>query len=364
MGVNSPTDVVVLVDNALYNYESASEFPIPVSMYRNMAGRAGRLLAGGPPEGLALLVACSVPDAQRMLDRYIDGPLPALASRLGDLPPQDLVLALLQLQPEASAVQLTEDLSRTYWGFLQDRSDLWVRTQRRRLEESLAQLTIDGFTIADSPGKWKLTPRGRIVAGFGMETQSARRLLHAIARIRHAGEPIDVLALALLAQLTVEMDRVNMPKGATSPDVAEGQRGPLRSRPVLWAALVDPEGVGGDVAKCIGDRVHRLKAIVPWLRGTKLADIERGYARERPDEPVAGRFRGMVDRTLDVLPAVAAMLLVELPDRSAEIKAAYGLARHQLAVGGSAAAAQLHSLRLNLTRHQCLQLVGGWAHRF
>ena len=358
MGVNSPTDVVVFVDNKIFKGEIEGEVEISVALYRNMAGRAGRLLPGGPSEGTSLLIAESEPDARRLLERYITSPPPALESRLGKLSTEDLAVALLQLQPHASVVQLAEDLGRTYCGFLQPRKDEWIRTQRRALEESLAQLQREGFVVVPAAGRWSLSARGRIVSAFGMEVNSARRLLHAIETIRQTSEPIDVLALTLLAQLTVEMDRVPMPRGETAIEVPEQQRGPLRNRPTLWGILIDATGLAGNRSQVIGNRVHRLMGIVPWLRGERLSDIERRYSRDSRQEAVAGKFRGMVERVLDVLPAVANLLLVELPTRSNEIKSAFGLARHQLAVGGGAAAAELHALRLSLRRHQCLQLVG------
>jgi helicase len=357
MGVNSPTDVVVFVDNGIFSYQEGREIPISIPTYRNMAGRAGRLVAGGPQSGTALLVSISEPDAERLWALYIDGVPPALESQLGNLAPEDLAIALLQLQAEATPVQLTEDLGRTYWGFLQNRTDSWVRTHRRRLEESLALLSNEGFAVQSTPGRWALAPRGRTAAAFGLELHAVRRLLRLIGKLRGTAEPIDILTLVVITQASVGIDDVFMPKGTTSATVEVDKRGPLTRRPILWDVLVDPAGLIGDADEYVGNRVHRLLAIIAWLRGGTLADIERQYARASGDEPVAGRFRAMIDRTIDLLPAVAALMVVELPEKTAEIKASFALARHQLAVGGNAAAGQLYALRLKLGRHDCLRLV-------
>ena len=95
MGVNMPTDVVVVADYKRF-YPARGQWrfsEIPVSEYKNAAGRAGRL--GQRSAGLAVLVAEQDFEQQQLLDFYCRGDVEAVESQLPKEAFADVVFGIL-----------------------------------------------------------------------------------------------------------------------------------------------------------------------------------------------------------------------------------------------------------------------------
>ncbi len=69
------------------------------------------------------------------------------------------------------------------------------------------------------------------------------------------------------------------------------------------------------------------------------------------------KLRELAGRSIDILSAVAAVAAAVVPDESESLRSLVPSLRARLEIGGSAAASNIHRLRLALTRGQCLALV-------
>jgi replicative superfamily II helicase len=357
MGVNLPADTVIIVDHEFWQGYDRPALPLTIPTYRNMAGRAGRMLPNGPHRGTALLVARSKHEQSVLWDQLLAHAPQSLRSDLALLEIDDLALTLLQLRSDASPVDLVEDLADTFWGFTQAEQPDWSLGQRRKIEGALAVLEGDGLVVQVSPGRWRLTSLGNLAAMFSIRAESARRVRHAAESIITAGEPIDAFALLTIVQVAVEMDEVLMPKGWTS--TTEAPR-PFANRAMLWQVLTAPSGpTAAQTPNGPGDRLHRVLALLHWGKGRPLKEMENIYGRSVDSaSPVASLFRSMVDRTGDLLPGIAALIGVVRPEYMQSIRAILPNLRNRLAVGGDEVVAQLYAMRLGLSRGECRALVG------
>jgi hypothetical protein len=355
-GVNLPADRVVFVDTERYNGTSSE--PISVVDYRNIAGRAGRLMPGGPPRGLSVLVAQSQHSAEQMWAGFIVAGPSALGSSLGDLPNEDLVMLLLRQFESATVNDLTRALADTYWATTQRVDPLWRRARRAEMEESLDRLVVAGLVSKVGDTDWTLTSVGRVAAGYGLGWRSAAAVSDGVRRLREADERVDALALIVLTLVTEEIHDCRCPRGETAvPSTApEG----LVGRPVLWNILAG-ESDDSEFAAA-GNRLHKLEAISKWFSGVALRDVEAFYARTASDAAVAGMLFNLLHRVGALLPAVAAIAWLARPESERELRQHAQRLRGQLHIGGGKFAAALHRLRLGLTRGQCLALVRGGIH--
>jgi len=95
MGVNLPTDVVVIADTKRWipdrgNWRSED---LSVAEYKNAAGRAGRL--GQRTEGLAIIVAPTETEQRQLVDYYCRGEVEAVESQLPMSPLDDVAFGVL-----------------------------------------------------------------------------------------------------------------------------------------------------------------------------------------------------------------------------------------------------------------------------
>lgn len=358
MGINTPADAVIVVDNTLWNPESGDQ-PIKLINYRNMAGRAGRSVRGGPAEGTAYVIADSDHELDGLWKRYIDPDPILLQSSLGDLPAEDLLVSLLDLRGEAGFAKLLSDAGDTYWGFLSRQGAGWEVAQRRAFDASLQALRRDGFVEDATSPNVRLTPLGRVCATFGLHVRSVRRLKKALETIASNGNPIDEPCIVALAQVTVELDDLPMPKlrPPFMTSMAEGKRGPLNDRNATYDALVDRFDLEeGQADERIAARLHRFVGLFYWMKGESPRRVEEIYSTGA-EQPALRRLRDAADRTADMVPAIAAVVMALFPDRAGAVRTIINGLRARLEIGGSEAASRLHRLRLGLTRPQCLALV-------
>lgn len=347
-GVNLPADSVVFVDDV--RYDGVSAVPLEVADYRNIAGRAGRLIPNGPRSGLSILVAGNEHSLQQQWQKYIVSDPTPLRSSLGKLCAEDLCLLLLRHFDTASVNDLASTLADTYWATAEQVDSRWKRARRGEIEIALEKLGEVLLVERPAPTEWKLSAVGRIAAGYGLSWISATRVRGAVSEMVTSQEEVDTLALAVLALSTDELERCRCPFGATQVP----QKAPARfaSRPVLWSVLTSD-----DSHNDLGNRLHKLDTISKWLNGHSLSDVENHFARDANDRAVAGLFFTILHRLEAVLPAVAAIAAVIAADQASAIREAAARLRLQLSIGAGKEAALLHRLRLGLSRGQCLALV-------
>ncbi|HJU36256.1 MAG TPA: DEAD/DEAH box helicase [Gaiellaceae bacterium] len=114
MGVNMPTDVVVVADyKRFYPARGQWQFSeIPVSEYKNAAGRAGRL--GQRSSGLAVLLAERDSEQRQMLDYYCRGEVEAVESQLPKEAFADVVFGILCGGLAHNRAELVEFITATF----------------------------------------------------------------------------------------------------------------------------------------------------------------------------------------------------------------------------------------------------------
>ena len=95
MGVNLPTDVVVICDSNWWHLDQGNwrSEDITVAQYKNAAGRAGRL--GLRTSGQAVLIAPTDTQQRQLLDYYCNGEVEPIASQLAGRPFDDVVFGVL-----------------------------------------------------------------------------------------------------------------------------------------------------------------------------------------------------------------------------------------------------------------------------
>jgi helicase len=349
-GVNLPADAVVFVDTIRYN--GKDDVPISAVDYRNIAGRAGRLIPNGPPRGLSVLVAQSQYMEQDMWERYVTAPPPSLTSSLGDLPNEDLVVLLLRQFESATVNDLTDALALTYWAISERVDPSWRRARRTEMEASLGRLEAASLVSRVSDTEWTLTPIGRVAAGFGLSWRSATSVAEGVVVLSRGGERLDFLGLAILALSTLEIQEARCPRRQTASQPRTAPPVFLAQRPLLWGVL---KSDADDIT--IEDSVRKLMAINKWIKGDSLRDVEDYFASGANDDVAAGMFFNLLHRLTALLPAVAAIARLCVPESEDLSHDQVRRLSLRLSIGGGMDAAALHRLRLGLTRGQCLKLV-------
>ena len=95
-GVNTPADVVILLDHKRYEFSRRTSVPIPVEEYKNSVGRAGRF--GISSEGHSYLVVDSANETRLVGPHYLFGHAEQVRSSMPEAPDAGaLVLGLLSL---------------------------------------------------------------------------------------------------------------------------------------------------------------------------------------------------------------------------------------------------------------------------
>lgn len=354
MGVNLPADVTLLVGADVWR--DKAKRPLPVPAYRNMAGRAGRLLPNGPTEGLALLVAASKQEEQVLWTRYVEAPPPSLRSTLGDLPTAERTVGLLHQRANASPVDLARDLGQTFWGFTEGSAPKWTTERRRETETALGELELSGLATQSSPGRWTLTQFGEIAAGFGLSLRSVAAVRRLAESAQSSDLPINGVCLVFLTQVMAELDGVALPKGGVSLASRPTCPKELGTYAALWTFMVAADGPTACTVDEANARARRVSALLQWRSGKSVPELESLLDRSGEGEPVSGHLRSIVERTIDMLPAAAAIAVRVAPEQTEAIRRVLTSAKNQLSVGGDAAAGELFCLRLGLSREECRKL--------
>lgn len=284
-GVNTPAETVIIVE---------TEFPgrppedYTVAVYKNMAGRAGRL--GFAVQGRSILLAGD--DFQRglLFDRYVNGqPEPIRSS----FDPQELdtwVLRLLSQIKEVPRDDVVTLLSNTYTGYLETRaSQTWEPQMRTKLKDLLRRMLELGL-LEEEMGLVRLSLLGKACGKSHLKLRSAMRLVELLRRTPDGSLTAQML-LALIHTLP-EFD------DAYTPMFRRGQR------ETVWRDHVT-QHYGRDVAVALQQwasdnmayhaRCKRVAVLQAWTDGRPIGDIENTFTVNSFYRIGAGDIRSFAD---------------------------------------------------------------------
>jgi helicase len=167
------------------------------------------------------------------------------------------------------------------------------------------------------------------------------------------GDPISLVDLLLLAQVTVELDQVYMPRNKKS-----------RQEMARWPNSLVQIGCSGSLVSSLhvggGDPVDRAKkamAAIRYISPRALRDIEAELTVHMREAGIAGPIRGAAQRTRDVVTAVAQIAMLQ--GRSLAEEDLADIAMVSLETGAPASSAHLAIVLGNgLTRADYLALHG------
>jgi helicase len=344
MGVNTPAEAVVI---AGLQHPFADAYSI--AEYKNMAGRAGR--PGLAETGESYIVASDRPTPSDAWHRYVLGAPEAIESHfLGQhTDPQTIIVrSLAALGGSVEEQELIDLLENSYaiWHLQhQGYSQGWDCGQLRADLEALIQ---GGLVDREPSGVITLTALGQFAGESGIEVRSVAQVSSAL---RFIGPAIGLADLVLLAQVTVELDGVYIPRNKRSRQ--EMQRWPnTLVRLGCTPGLINSLHVGG------GDPMARAKRAVAALRfisATQLQQIEAELTQHMRESGIAGPIRGAAQRTRDVVSAVAQ--IATLQGRTLASEDLADVAMVLLETGAPAELAELAiALGSTLNRAQYLQL--------
>ena len=182
MGVNLPSDVVIVVDTTRHTPAAGRwrRQDIPVSEYRNAAGRAGRL--GKRTAGFSILLADNAVEQRQLVNAYVLGRVEPIKSQIPTRPLADVVFDLVAsgiAHDEDSAVEfITSTFAyRTFY----EREGGGPNEVRRSVLDAVATCLRIGLVVREN-GRPHATQVGRILAGGGLSLSTATRLAALLER--------------------------------------------------------------------------------------------------------------------------------------------------------------------------------------
>jgi replicative superfamily II helicase len=354
MGVNTPASTVIVVDHEWYHGKTRSMRPLRVLDYRNMVGRAGRLGHTAKGFGTSYLLAEDEATASRLWDQYVTATGTRLSSGLGDLPVEDLVLALLALSGSARETDLLQSVVGTFYGFQMQSDAAWAGDTRLKFRAAVQRLLSDGFMTRDADGTLTLNPLGRVCGWDGLRCSSARRVLAAVRHLVVRKEHLDEMALLVLTQVTEELDDQWTPTYIDGEFYLKNAPEWFRERPALLEALRVAECGPERPERRLAERLKRTWTLRSWVDGQPLDRIEAAYGQG--EEPATMHLQAAVERTGDLLRAIAGVAATVVPDRKDDIAKEMSSLRLRLEHGVDKVAGELCALALGLTRHEARQL--------
>ena len=305
MGVNTPAWSVVIE-----GLTHPGGVPYSVAEYKNMVGRAGRL--GWTRTGKAFLVAPR--DEYSLWSSYVLGQPEALQSRFGEQEPLTAVCQVLGTVTGAGVPGLNDEdivafLESTFAAFQSGHSwspgDIQAAVQRLAKEE----------LVEPVEGRYRLTPLGEVAGHLGIAVESVVRLAGALRDVPLAAVRAPTLVAA--AQVTSELDEIFFPIHRRS--VQERAR---------WQAVPGQQGLPHSLTRAIRSendttvtaRCKRLAAILMWIQGVELDQLEKSVLRHLPESNAAGAIRSVAERTRDVVGVVSRVAEIINPGTAEEVE--------------------------------------------
>ena len=353
MGVNTPASAVVIVG---LTHPGRIPNPYTVAEYKNMVGRAGRL--GYAEAGESFLIPSGSLDAGRAWSWYVNGNLEPLVSQLvPDGDPRTLMLRVLaQSQTDATGPVSEQDVidfldsSLAAFQAREGGSPQWTV---ERLKQGFNQL-VTARLIEPANGGYQLTSLGRFVGESGVHVDSIVKLSSALAHVDASS--LKSTALIAAAQITNELDVIYIAANVRN-------RSPEHAR---WWSMLQQQDVphrlmiGMQSATDGAGALRRAKkavAAIMWANGIQMAALESTLNQHIWNRPgLAGAVRQTVDRTRDLLPAVAAVLKEVQPTSTDRVTKLAERTMLRLEFGVPPEMVDIATSEVDLTRLQLLAL--------
>ena len=177
-GVNTPAETAIIVETA---FPRRPPEKYTVAVYKNMAGRAGRL--GFAEKGRSILLAGDSVQRGLLFDRYVCGqPEPIRSS----FDPQDLdtwVLRLLAQVKEVPRDAVVTLLANTYAGYLETRASQAREPQMRAELEALLRRMRELGLLEEELGLVRLSLLGQAWGRSHLKLRSAIRLVELLSSL-------------------------------------------------------------------------------------------------------------------------------------------------------------------------------------
>lgn len=302
MGVNLPTDVVVVGDfKRWFPQRGQWRFSdISVAEYKNSAGRAGRL--GQKTGGLAILLAEEDFEQRQLLDLYCRGEVEPVKSQLAAERFDDVVFGILCGGLAHNRAELVEFISATfaYVTFYES-----LQAVERGVDRAVATICESGL-VRDEDGQLMPTRAALVFAAHSVPLAAATRLSALADRLLD-----ESIAKQELVYEVASCDKLFDPRPYIDWDRARGQ--PTDPRPSLAIDLTDvpaDSALGQTMTRPYLDEeearvVARTGCLLEWMGGVDDGRIARRY-KGCP----ASRVRGMGKSAawlLDALERVTAL---------------------------------------------------------
>jgi helicase len=278
MGVNLPTDVVVVGDTIRFtpNRWEWTRSAITVAEYKNEVGRAGRL--GKRERGLGLLLADEDFELRQLFDLYCAGTVEAIESQLAHAEFDDVVFRVLASELASTGEQLVEFLASTFayltfwqhFGGVADIQEGVARAVAACLESGL---------VREDDGALSVTGSGHVLAGHGIPLRVATELAKLVEMVAETDLPESEIVHRLAAcdamfdrrpytKWSKVTRRIVDPRGGLNVD----QTG-LDADHRLHRALSHPPTEDADARVLL-----RTACLLEWRQGAPDDELSRRYA--------------------------------------------------------------------------------------
>jgi helicase len=278
MGVNLPSDVVIVADTTRHmpDFGGWRVQDVPVSEYRNAAGRAGRL--GKRTAGFSILLADNAVEQRQLVNAYVLGRVEPIKSQIPNRPLADVVLDLIAggiAYDEDSAVQfITFTFAyRTFY----EREAGGLKEVRRGVFDAVATCLRAGLVVRED-GRLHATQVGRVLASGGLSVSSATRLSAVLEQAIRVEPSRQDLAFEIASSPEVgyrpwprrrrgiEQD----PRPDHAPDGSDCARGSRLAATLAKSSITPDEG----------KELVKVKCLLEWMSG-------------KGQRAIAGDFPGM-----------------------------------------------------------------------
>jgi len=285
-GVNTPVETVIIVET---EFPGQQPEPYTVAVYKNMAGRAGRL--GLAAQGRSILLAGNGIERARLFAHYVMGQPEPIHSSFDQNELDTWILRLLTQVKDVPRDAVVTLLANTYAGYLAARtSAAWEPQMRAEIEVLLCRM-LELDLLEEEMGSVRLSLLGKACGKSHLKLRSAMRLVELLRRLTEGGT-LSARALLALIHALPEFD------DAYTPMFRKGQS------EAVWPGHV-AQHCGSDVASALQwgaqdtmayyARCKRVAVLRAWTDGMPISEIETTFTVNPFFSIRAGDIRGFAD---------------------------------------------------------------------
>lgn len=354
-GVNTPVETVIIVET---EFPDSTPEPYTVAVYKNMAGRAGRL--GLATQGRSILLAGDSIQRARLFAHYVRGQPESIHSSFDPKELDTWILRLLAQVKEIRREAVVTLLANTYGGYLETRiSQAWEPQMKTKVEGLLCQMLELGL-LEEEMGLVRLSLLGKACGKSHLKLRSAMRLVEILRRRIQTDLTAETL-FALIHALP-EFDDAYTPmfKRSRSRKESAWQRDVVHyygrdiASALQWGA---PDNMAYH-ARC-----KRIAVLRAWIDGVPISEIEENFTVNSYVAKVgAGNIRSFSELARFHLSAafeIADALVFDHGPSAEDVEKLLA----QLEVGIPAAALGLLDLPIQLARGSYLALYQAGLHQ-